>query len=248
MATQRRLVLIAAMCTVLLPILALGRMPHDEVNLRYFAATLPWLAVIAGAAMEAMTWNLPPSSLARGVFGAASVLLATVDLFLAFGVRPRLAFSCEAGQLRGWLADHGSGCTVHQVSPLGWQVPRDLDCCLDAARSTAALVPGITFADRRAQAEPPPHDWIKLGPPPLPPLGPGCNLWYEGAICHLAPSQELRAQMGTGLDAIAASCAEWRKRTVGEALEEHWVSQRAIDPWFVDQDHRGVQIRLWRVQ
>lgn len=207
----------------------LGRnLSHDGLTgARYFVLLMPLLGLLAAATGEWVTHWLPTGK--RRVLGLAGVLgFAVVELLAArSGWRHQYTFQAEYRVLAAALAERADaleGCTLWFVRPRQPTGEPDLDCCLWPASSPLQLIaPGLRFRAMPSGHEPSDAD--------------GCQLYYEGSVCALAP--DLVEQSPQATSRILEQCDAMRRRE-GEVLVEMGVTDETLNPRF----HSRPWIRL----
>lgn len=185
------LTLVGAATFMVVPF-ALGRSPYDFIMMRYYLPVIPLLTLPAAVLFEPVTqrrWVTP--------------LLLVATLALGWNAwQWRYAFQDEYDWLRTQMAELPADCTLAQVAVANRQEPNsDVDCCLDVARSPLnALYPQL----RRAYVDSP--EQLRA----LQTDAGGrqtCVVYYEGAVCALAPTEEMRKRRPKQLQQFHDKCA-----------------------------------------
>lgn len=225
---------VAGLVTHTLIFIPLGRnMTHDGLTgARYFVFMLPLFAVLASALFDLIDARLR----ARGTNQRRTLSIALVVMLgIAAGVsaRPgwthRSTFQEEYGFLAEQLATEDvEECTLWFVRPRQPVSEPDLDCCLAPDRSPLGLVaPSVRFRPFR-DAKDVPED--------------GCQLFYEGALCSIAP--ELAPENPDGLALIDERCGQLQRLADGAVLGEAVVTDQNLNERF----HGSPRVTLygWR--
>jgi hypothetical protein len=220
-ALERARLLAAIGLALPLMFVPLGRnLAHDGLTgARYFVLLMPLLGVLAAASVEWITCWIP-SERRRAVGLAGALGFAGVELLAArSGWRHEYTFQAEYRVLAAALAERGAaleGCTLWFVRPRQPTGEPDLDCCLWPASSPLQLVaPGLRMRPMPSGREPSDAD--------------GCQLYYEGSVCALAP--ELVDQSPQASARILEQCEALRRRE-GELVVETGVTDQTLNPRF----------------
>ena len=225
MAVRRPLLLVRVAGTVVVGFGALGRtfVPDELVGARYFLFTIPVFLIASGYGFDAAIAPVPRRQ--RVVVAAVGVIVLGIWSGLAartaYGVR--YAFQDEYSFVRGALAKLPDGCAVYQVPVRADVLPRDLDCCLDLARSPVVL----DFP--RLQFSPLPDD-----PASVFEAG-GCVAYYESVACEIgdhADDPPIRERAPHAVEYFRQRCAEVRRLGRLEPLAEITTSPRATVDFF----------------
>jgi len=230
-ALRRFGLLLAAALSLALIFVPLGRnLTHDGLTgARYFVLALPLLVVVASLAAdggERLVERVAPERRAW-IRWIALALLALAELIAVQPAwRYTYAFQVEYQFLAAQLdARELDGCTLWFVRPRQPTNEDDLDCCLAPDRSPLALV--APELELRAVPHGRPLD-----------AGNGCQLYYRGAVCSLAP--ELIPEAPKTLARIAAQCEALETAAIGTAsfgsqeLPVHSLKPRWTAPPFVE--------------
>jgi hypothetical protein len=188
MARSRPRLLACVLLTLALAFVPLGRtLEHDALmGAHYFLAAL---AVFTLPAAYALTRPL--------AIAAASGLALALALP---AYRTRYTCQAEYAFLRRALAALPDGCTVHTLPVRDVAFGRDLDCCVDTARSPLVLAyPRLQFVE---SADP-------LRSERAPRAG-ACVAWYDGAACSLSPARAPPSYDGA-LPIVRSRCDAMRR-------------------------------------
>ncbi len=187
---QRPLLTLTALATILTIPLGIGRSPYDFIMMRYYLPLLPLVTIFAALALAPLVrrrWVTP-------------LLLGAVVLLAWPAWQLRYTFQDEYAWLREQLQQQPADCTVAQI---GVSHHRnfflDLDCCLDLPRSPlVAALPGRQFVLTDTAEE------LRATPG-------ACRLYYEGAVCALEETAELKQRNPQELKWFKRQCAELRQ-------------------------------------
>lgn len=176
MAVRRPLLLARVLLTLLASFVVLGRLlTTDEVlGARYFLFAIAVFLIAPGIGFAAVVSWVPLRW--RTVVTAAGLTGLTVwsvlDARPVFGLR--YAFEDEYAFLRRALPKLPAGCRVYAIELRSAGFPRDLDCCLDVARSPLPLeFPHLQFG-----TVPDPAESVFDGSE--------CLAYYESIACAIA--------------------------------------------------------------
>ena len=247
---RRPRLLACVVVTLVFTFVPLGRtLGRDELlGARYFLASLPvvlLLAAYGSTVVLELVWSgcrrlwrsrALPLTVPRWAVLAWSVALAgglTASGWPAFQVT--YTFQDEYRFLRKALAALPAGCQVLELPLRDAQAfDRDLDCCLDLARSPLRIAfPKLVFATLDPVTGPPPIEGSAA-----------CRSYYEGPACSMRRAPDLALTRGRAHDAFTRRCADARRLGVLELLAQDTMSGRSTNDLF--EGHR-VPARLWRV-
>jgi len=236
MAVRRPWLCARVVATVLLAFVALGRtfLPDELLAARYFLFTIPILLIASGVGFAALLDAVPSAHRAPVAAVGMAVLGAWTALAARSPYAARYTFQDEYSFARQALAQLPDGCAVYQVPIRADELPRDVDCCLDLARSPLIIdFPRLRFL-------PLPED----PPAVLDPLG--CIAYYEGPACEIRDDPKdpsVHAVAAKTIAYFSRRCAQAHELAPWQGLAETTVSPRATVNFFAGKPPRAALYR-----
>jgi hypothetical protein len=186
LARRRPRLAITMLAWLLVAPLAIARAPVDSINVRYYVAVLPIVLIACAEGIDRVVRRSRRQAVPILVAAGA---LTLVSSWIAFSFR--YTFQDEYVFLRHALASVPSSCTVAQLPVRDQRFGRDLDCCLDAPRSTLTLAfPSLSF--------------VTIPEGKLPDAD--CIAYYETAACSMRDTDEVEKRYRPALVYLRETC------------------------------------------